>query len=173
MGRLSRTLIACLAMTQLAACAAPAAFESQLKQRDARSARFYFLREKGLLGAMGGTAAAVEVKVDGKVVGSLNNGFYFFVDRPPGTHKLSVDGKVSMAMAFETDVDVEAGQSYYFNIGPAGSSPGQTLVNQAVMGGKGEQMRGASPFSGALSAWVFYRLDPAIGAAEVAQLKTP
>src|SRR4051812_25739303 len=56
-GHLHRALSLLGAALLLAACAGSAALESQTKQRDARSARLYFLREKGLVGAMGGTAA--------------------------------------------------------------------------------------------------------------------
>jgi hypothetical protein len=38
----------------------------------------YFLREKGMLGAVGGTAPAAEVKVDGKTVGAVTDGSYIF-----------------------------------------------------------------------------------------------
>ena len=75
----------------------------------------YFLREQGVLGALGGGAPAAEIKVDGKPVGSVTNGSYIFVDRSPGLYKLAVQS--GMSMAFETEAQVEAGKSYSFNIG--------------------------------------------------------
>ncbi len=101
----------------------------------------YFLREQGVLGALGGSAPAAEVKVDGKAVGAVTNGSYIFVDRSPGSYRLSVQSGISLA--FETDVQVEAGKAYYFNIGvPKTGAPGQDLANQAYAGGSGQPMRG-------------------------------
>jgi len=156
----------------LAACAGSAALESQTKQRDAKMARLYFLREKGLVGAMGGTAATAEVKVDGKSVGALRNGYYLFVDRPAGAHTLTADNGVSMA--YETEIQVDAGQSYYFNIGSqAYGAPGQVLLNQAYAGGSGTPLQSKSWFAGAMSGLTIYRMDPAAGAAVMAQLQAP
>jgi Protein of unknown function (DUF2846) len=146
--------------------------ESQLKQRDARSARLYFLREKGIIGALGGTAATTDIKIDGKSVGALRNGFQLFVDRPAGLHTLAADNGVSMT--FETEIQVEAGQTYYFNIGAAaGGPPGQVLLNQAYAGGSGEPMQAKSMFAGAMSGVAIYRMDAAAGAALAAQLQVP
>ena len=54
------------------------------KPRDSRLARLYFLREKGLVGT------EVGIKVDGKQVGSVATGFYFFSEKTPGAvpHRL-------------------------------------------------------------------------------------
>ncbi len=170
MGAFGRVIVACCLVVQLAACASTSALESQSKQRDPRLARLYFLREKGLIGAMGGRVIAADVKVDGKPVGTLALGSYIFVDRPPGVHKLSVGNKVSMA--FEVEVQVEAGQSYYFNIGPM-TKPGvlQDAMDHALAGGHGEPMQAQSPLSAALSGVMFYRLEAAAGAAEIRSLR--
>jgi Protein of unknown function (DUF2846) len=133
----------------------------------------YFQREKGMLGALGGTAPAAEVKVDDKVVGSVTNGSYLFVDRPPGVHKLYVRGGLTLA-GFETKVQVVAGKEYYFNIGvPRTGAPGTDLLNELYAGGKGEQMRPESVLAAGMSGTAFYSLDPATGAAEIARLKVP
>jgi hypothetical protein len=173
MGQLHRIIATVCVAFQVASCAGPAALETQSSQKDTRQARIYFLREKGILGAMGGTAAAAEIKVDGKVVGSVTSGSYFFVDRPPGVHKLSV--KTALAfMAYETDVQVDAGKEYFFNVGvPRSGAPGTDLLNQSFSGGKGQQMPAQSPLSGGFSGAAFYSLDPTTGAAEIAQLKAP
>ncbi len=172
MGQFNRIVIAsCLALL-LAACAGTSAVESQSKQRDARQARLYFLREKGIVGALGGPTKAAEVKVDGKAVGTVTNGSYIFVDRPPGSHQLSLENGVSMA--FETDVEVEAGREYFFNIGvPSTGAPGQVLLNQAFAGGSGQPMTPRSRLSYSFSGAMFYTLDPAAGAAALQSLKPP
>ncbi|MGL5164285.1 MAG: DUF2846 domain-containing protein [Afipia sp.] len=152
----------------LAACVGTSALESQSRQKDARFARMYFLREKGILGAVGGRTPAAEIKVDGKAVGAVTNGSYIFVDRPAGSYKLSVQAGISMAS--EADVRLDAGRDYYFNIGvPRSAAPGTALLNQAYAGGRGEPVGGHSGFSAA----ALYSLDPSIGAAEIAQLKAP
>ena len=161
-------LAICLA-TQLSGCVAPAALESQVKQRDTRLARMYFLRESRLV-ALYGSAAGAEVKVDGKPVGAVIGGTYFFVDRPPGTYKLSAG--TALSMAYEVEASVEAGQTYYFGIGTPHVAPiGQNMLNQAAGGSSGQQMRATSPLMGGFSAAALYQLDAASGAALVAQLK--
>jgi hypothetical protein len=172
MGQLYRIGIAFCAALQLAACAGTSAIESQSKQRDTRLARIYFLREKGVLGALGGSTPAAEIKVDGKTVGSVTNGSYIFVDRSPGLYKLSVQSGISLA--FETEAQVEAGRAYYFNIGvPTTGAPGQDLLNQVYAGGSGQQMRAQSPLTTGFSGAAFYSLDPSAGAAEIERLKAP
>jgi len=161
---LCRFVVVCCLAVELTACASTSAVESQTRQRDGRLARLYFLREKGLIGAMGGTGAGAEIKVDGKSVGTVANGSYIFVDRPPGRYALSVENKVSMA--FETEIQAESGQNYYFNIGPQRSGViGQDLVNQAFLGGQGERMPAQSPLSAGFSGVVLYRMEPSVGAA--------
>src|SRR5882724_6889469 len=114
MGSLYRIVFVFCVAFQLAACAGTSAIEPQSKQKDARLARMYFLREQGVLGALGGAAPAAEIKVDGKSVGAVTNGSYIFVDRSPGLYKLAV--QAGMSLAFETEVRVETGGAYYFNI---------------------------------------------------------
>jgi Protein of unknown function (DUF2846) len=172
MGQLRRAIIGFCVAFQLAACAGTSAIESQSRQRDSRLARMYFLHEQGVIGALSATTPAAEIKVDGKPVGSVTNGSYIFVDRPPGLHKLSVQSGISLA--FETEVQVDAGRAYYFNIGvPRTGAPGMDLANQAYGGGSGQQMRAQSPLSSGFSGAVFYSLDPSAGAAEIERLKAP
>jgi hypothetical protein len=172
MGQLYRIVGAFCIALQLAACAGTSAIESQSKQKDPRLARMYFLREQGVLGALGGATAAADIKVDGAPVGAVTNGSYIFVDRPPGLHKLSVQSGISLA--FETEAQVEAGKAYYFNIGvPRTGAPGTDLLNQAYAGGSGQQMRGQSPLNSGFSAAVLFELDPAAGAAAIERLKAP
>lgn len=171
MGRHYRIFFALSIAVPLAACAGPSAIESQSRLQDSRMSRLYFLREKALIGALGGTVPAADIKVDGKKVGAVTNGSYFFVDRPPGLHQLSAENGVSLA--YETEVQVEASKSYYFNLGTPGSGKmGQDLLNQTYAGGSGRQMRPQSVLSG-FSGVAFYSLDPVAGAAEIERLKAP
>jgi len=129
----------------------------------------YFLRESALV-AIYGAAAAAEIKIDGRPVGSVISGTYLFVDRPPGTYKLS--SGTALSMAYEAEARVEAGQTYYFGIGVPQVAPvGQNLVNQAIAGSSGQQMQPTSPLMGGFSAAALYQLDPAAGAAAIGQLK--
>ncbi|SMX56103.1 conserved exported protein of unknown function [Bradyrhizobium sp. ORS 285] len=171
-GHLSRALSLLAVALLLTACAATSALEPQTKQRDGRMARIYFLREKGLVGAMGTTAGTADVKVAGKAVGALRNGYYLFVDRPAGTYDVSVNSGVSLP--YETEIQVEAGQVYYLCLGatPYGP-PGQVLLNQAYAGGSGTLMPPRSGLSGAMSGTVLYRMDASSGAALMAQLQAP
>ena len=177
MRRVGRLGVACCLIGLMILSAGLSAVESQGKepgkqpgkQRTTRSARLFFLREKGLLGGMHPTT---EVKVDGTPVGTIGNGAFIVVERPPGLHLLSVGN--SFSMDFETEVQVEAGQSYYFNIAPhASGSPLQDLAVFALIGGKGHPMQAKSLLRGAMSGEMFYRLEPAAGAAEIQRLKTP
>ena len=77
-------------------------------------------------------------------------------------------------MDFETEVRVDAGQEYYFNVGPVTTGiPGMDLATHALAGVRGEEMPGPPGMNRGLVGLVFYRLDPAAGAADVAQLKAP
>ena len=118
----------------------------QTKPRDLRLARLYFLREKGLVGT------EVGIRVDGKQVGSVATGFYFFSEKPPGRYRIACVNSISMD--YEAEIEIEGGKTYYFGIGtPQVAAPGQNLLNQALAGSSGQQMRPTSAlmagFSGA------------------------
>jgi hypothetical protein len=116
--------------------------QSQPKQRNARLARLYFLREKGMIGT------EVGIKIDGKPVGSVAKGLYFSVDRPPGRYRIACVNPISMD--YETEIQIEGGRTYYFGIGtPQVAAPGQNLLNQALAGSSGQQMPATSPLMGA------------------------
>jgi hypothetical protein len=135
------------------------------KPRDSRVARLYFLREKGLIGT------EVGIKIDGNRVGSVSKGLYFFVDRPPGRYRIACINPISMD--YEAEIEIEGGRSYYFGIGtPQVAAPGQNLLNQAVGGSSGQQMRATSPLMGGFSGAALYQIDSAEGAAVVSQLKS-
>jgi hypothetical protein len=139
----------------------------------ARNARLYFLREKGILGAMGGLAASSEILIDGKTVGKVEMGTFFSVDRPPGLHKIATHMKLSIT-DYEIEVPLEAGKTYYFGIGTQRTGPPvQDLLNQAIAGSSGQQIRSSSPFKSAFAGAGLFRLEPAAGAAAIEKLKQP
>lgn len=140
------------------------ALEPQSKQRDVKLARLYFLREKGFVNTQ------VGIKIDGRSVGSVAKGLYFFVDRPPGHYRISCVNSISMD--YETEIQIEGGRNYYFGIGvPQTSAPGQNLLNQAVAGSSGHQMPASSPLMRGFSGAAIYQMDATEGAAVISQLK--
>lgn len=145
---------------------------AQAKPTGSRLARLYFLREKGIFGAMGGLAASAEIKIDGTPVGKLDMGAYFVVDRPPGVHTIA--SHTTMAMAdYDVEVQLDAGQTYYFGVGTQRTGPiGQDLLNQAIAGSSGQQIRSSSPFKSAFAGAGLFRLEPGAGAAAIEKLKT-
>jgi hypothetical protein len=113
--------------------------------------------------------SAGRIKLDGQPVGSVSKGFYFSVDRPPGRYRITCVNPVSMD--YEAEVQIEAGQTYYFGIGtPRTGAPGQDLLNQAVSGSSGRQLRSTSLMSG-FSGAALYQIDVAEGPAVISQLK--
>jgi hypothetical protein len=165
----SWALVLCL-VAQFGGCASSPVSEAALevrpqpKLRDARIARLYFLREKGLVGT------EVGIKIDGQPVGSVAKGLYFIVDKPPGRYRIACANPISMD--YETEIQIEGGRTYYFGIGtPQVSAPGQNLLNQAVAGSSGEQMRPTSPLMAGFSGAALYQIDAAEGPAVISQLK--
>jgi hypothetical protein len=153
---------------QLGGCVtsqAPAPLEYQPQPKlDARIARLYFLREKGFI------ASEVGIKIDGKPVGSVDKGLYFFVDRPPGRYRISCVNPVSMD--YETDLQIDGGRTYYIGIGiPQVAAPGQNLLNQAAGGSSGQQMPATSPMMSGFSGAALYLIDAGEGPGIIGQLK--
>src|SRR5262249_37921160 len=75
----------------LASCSTTS-LESQTKAQSPRQARIQFLRDSHLI-AMGDIAP--EIQVNGEKVGTLANNSQFFIDRDPGTYKISVQAALS------------------------------------------------------------------------------
>ncbi|HZR72683.1 DUF2846 domain-containing protein [Bradyrhizobium sp.] len=140
-----------------------AAAEPQSKQGP-RLAHLYFLREKGIWATEAG------IKIDGQLVGSVSKGTYFSIEKPSGRYAITCVNPVSAD--YETEVQIEAGQTYYFGVGTRQSGPpGQSLLNQAVSGSSGRQLPSTSPIKGAMAGAVLFQIDPAVGPAIIGQLK--
>jgi hypothetical protein len=107
-----------------------------------------------------------DIKVDGKLVGSLATGSYLVVDRLPGPHKITVYGLIDPS-GFEADINVEPGKSYYFELGPILRRNIDTFT-YASMSVTGKPVPGRS---GANSPFMFYSLDATVGAASVARIR--
>jgi hypothetical protein len=129
-----RAALAALACAVLTACAATGALESQSKPASAQSARIYILRPA----ATAGSAVAANVKIDGVAVGHVANNSFFFVDRPPGRHKIEV--RLTAALAgVEQEVQVEAGRTHYFafNALDRVTTKGERQIGQTSVLGNG------------------------------------
>jgi len=73
-----------------------------------------------------------------------------------------------------SEVPVEAGKTYYFGVGTQRTAAiGQDLLNQAIAGSSGQQIRSSSPFKSALAGAGLFRFEPAAGAAAIEKLKQP
>jgi hypothetical protein len=136
----------------------------QTKPRDSRLARLYFMREKGLPGA------EVGIKIDSNPAGSVSKGLYFFTEKPPGRYRIAAVNPIMMD--YEAEIEIEAGKTYYFGVGtPQTAAPGQNLLNQALGGSSGQQMRPTSPLMAGFSGAALYQIDAAEGPVVLRQLK--
>jgi len=162
--RALKSVVPLLCMTVLSGCleTSTTTYESQSQTLDGRQARLHFIRHPSVLSRIG----APDVKVDDKLVGELGVGTYFFVDRPAGTHKITVYGAMD-SVGCQADVRVEPGMSYYFEMGPIvhTNMDGFNLNSMGITGQPVPCVRsGNSPY-------MFYSLDPAAGAAAITKLK--
>jgi hypothetical protein len=158
----NRFILALLVLGALGACSTTTTtFESQTVTQDRANARIYFLRQKSIHGL----GVSPTIKIDGQTVGSVANGSYFFVDRPAGQHTIRAEPPIPLEY-FEADIDVAAGGTYYFEVGPF-SSPTRGVLLPVLAGNKGEPIKGR----GIHGPWVFKSLDTATGANEIAKLK--
>jgi hypothetical protein len=157
-------------MVLLAACVAAntVALESQNRSLDGRQARLYFIRQANVAASLL-TYPTVSIKVDGKPVGGLATGAFIFVDRPPGPHTINVAGSQHDTTGFETDIRIEAGGSYYFEIGPIVRINNDRFV-QGIMEVSGRPLPGRY---GEYSGFMFYSLDATAGTTSVARLNGP
>ncbi len=124
----------------LAACSTTA-LESQTKTQNPRQARIHFLRDSHLA-AMGDIAP--EIQVNGEKVGTLANNSHFFIDRDPGTYKISVQGALSIGGS-ATELTLRPGGVAYVEVAPRTAY----ILGSAFGGAGGALIAGASqPNSG-------------------------
>jgi hypothetical protein len=122
------------------------------------------MREKGLPGA------EVGIKIDGKPAGSVATGFYFFSEKMPGRYRIACVNPIMMD--YEAEIEIESGKTYFFGVGtPQVAAPGQNLLNQAIGGSSGQQMRPTSPLMAGFSGAALYQIDAAEGSSVISQLK--
>jgi hypothetical protein len=159
--RFYRVVATGFAILLLAACANTTVLEPQDQPLDTRQARLYFIRQPMLTGQLG----SVDIKIDGKLIGSLGTANYIAADRSPGPHKITVYGVIDPT-GFEADIQIEPGLSYYFELGPI-VRMNVDLFTRDLMVTTGRPIPGRG---GANSPLMFYALDPAAGAASVARL---
>ena len=146
----------------LAACANTTALEPQNQPLDTSQARLHFIRQPAILSTLG----SADIKIDGKLVGSLAADSYIVADRPPGPHRITVYGPMNTA-GFEADIQIEPRVSYYFELGPI-VQRNIDLFKLDIMRITGRPIPGRY---GANSTYMFYSLDATAGAASVARLK--
>jgi hypothetical protein len=113
----------------LASCSTTS-LESQTKTQGVRQARIQFLRDSHLL-AMGDIAP--EIQVNGEKVGTLANNSQFFIDRDPGTYKISVQGVLSFGGS-STQVTLRPGGVAYVEIAPRAAYIMGSAVGMGVGG---------------------------------------
>jgi len=129
-----------------------------------RMARLYFMWP-----AMIGTPWPIGIAVDGKQVGKIQANTYFFVDRPPGRHKIAMQGVVGIAWTYEADIDVRPG-THYYELGPSGVFDypiGYGPFSRAANGVTGKQIKGSAHSAGL----VFLEVAPDKGPSQLAKLK--
>jgi hypothetical protein len=155
---------ALLFLAVLAGCGAAQTitFEPQNQPLDGRQGRLYFIRHPSVMSGFG----TPPIKVDGKLVGELAAGTYIVVDRPPGTHKITVYGARD-SIGCETDVSFALGMSHYFELGPIVRTNAEGFIVDSM----GITGRPVPCRYGEGSQYMFYSLDSAAGAAAVAKLK--
>lgn len=114
-----------------------------------------------------GWATAPDIRLNGRRVVELGVGSYFTVTVPRGQHKIAVQGGVDFGT--ESDLQVEAGKSYFLEVGIKGHpAPGQQLLTR-IFGNNtmGQQM----PGRGFMGSYTFYLLSAEEGRAKITKLK--
>lgn len=105
-----RAAIVCVVLPLLAACATGPTYEAMHTQEPAVHAdqgRIYFYRTVPFLAS--GAAVQPAIKVDGVKVGDAVPGGYFYLDKPPGTYKISTATETEESI----DLTLPAGDTRY------------------------------------------------------------
>jgi hypothetical protein len=125
------------------------------------NATIYFLRPSGIINPW-----SPDIKLDGRIVGELSAGNYFVISCPRGRHTIEVRGIADGG--YESELQVEAGKSYFIEIGPKPSGAlGDQLLTQMLAGNTGQLM----PGRGFWGKYAFYLLDAEQGRAKIANLR--
>src|SRR5437016_2323277 len=158
MRRFHRLFIAgCMSLLLGACAAATVALEPQNRSLDSHQGRLYFIRSPNF---MGKTGVANDIRIDGKLIGSLAASSYIAVDRPPGRHTIAVYG-VRDPVGFESDIQIEPMVSYYLEVGLVVRTNMDGLVNE-ITGKTGTPTPGRYDKNTGL---MFYSLDANTGSA--------
>ncbi|MEA2994587.1 MAG: hypothetical protein QOG74_136 [Alphaproteobacteria bacterium] len=148
-------------LSLLVAACSTTALESQTKMQEARQGRIYFLRGNSLL-AIGGFTP--EIQINGQKVGNLANNSYFFIDRAPGSYKVSTATTLAFG-SYSADVVLLPGGVAYVELAPRAGA----IMGSAIGGAAGGLIAAStSNNSGRFSLAV---LDAKVGAAMLQQLK--
>jgi hypothetical protein len=111
----------CLLFFTVAGAAAQLKPETAAKPspRGPGQATIYFILPNSLNGAIWGKLAPTpDIKVDGRQVGRLVTGTYLLVNRPAGHHTIDSDVRgIFGVTSWESEVELAAGQTYFFQIG--------------------------------------------------------
>jgi len=158
----AKAFLALLAFTLLTACTQTTAFEPQNQPLDTHQARLYFIRQPAILSKIGGA----EIRIDGKVVGSLATGTYIVADRPRGSHKITVAALLD-SVATQAEINVQPGIPYYFELGPVVRTNLDAFQYESM--GVTGQLVPSRP--GPNSPFTFFSLDATAGAASVARIR--
>ena len=167
--RMIKKILAGICMLLAVSDAAVAQTSSQPATKPSASApgtgTIYFMRPMPIMG----WANKPDVKLDGRLVGEISPGTYFVVRVPRGVHKVEVQG--GLAGAFESELKVEAGKSYFLEVGVKDEySPiGQKLIGRLIS----NQTWSGQPLAGRgfWAAYTFYVLNEQEGRTKIAQLK--
>jgi hypothetical protein len=126
------------------------------------NATIYLIRPKGIV-----PSASFQIKVDDRAIGELPTGTYFVISQPRGHHTLEIGGGI-LSAGWQSEMELNAGQTYFIEIRPYSDAPGTQLLHMVLTGTGGQLLPGrGSPFS---HAFRFFLLDAEHGRAAIAGL---
>jgi hypothetical protein len=112
----------------LSACASTTALESQTTARDAKMARLHFIRPSAIVGV----GLSPDIKINGKQIGNLAVGSYFYADRPAGHHQLLLDHEFEPG-EFKMEVTARPGEDLYFQVVQGGPPARFVIIGPTVV----------------------------------------
>lgn len=98
-------------------CTSSTALEPQNALRSADTARLYFIRPNTFVGVL----QSMRITIDGKKVGNLGVGTYFYIDRPPGQYNVIIEHEYDLGK-WEQTITAPSKNEYYFKIVPGSIS---------------------------------------------------